>query len=72
MLDATVFYSQQATGKALNDIYISEFSKLLKIYDLVKLAREVKAPGRIVGLSIVNGRTIFNFKATSSDISIRF
>ena len=50
MLDATVFYSQQATGKALKAIYISEFSKLLKIYDLVKLAREVKAPGRIVGL----------------------
>jgi HEPN domain-containing protein len=44
MLDAAVFYSQQATGKALKAMYISEFSKLLRTYDLVKLAHTSSRP----------------------------
>jgi HEPN domain-containing protein len=44
MLDAAVFYSQQATGKALKAMYISEFSKLLRTHDLVKLAQTPSRP----------------------------
>lgn len=51
MLDAAAFYSQQAAEKALKAIYISEFSKLLRTHDLVKLAKGVKAPTRIIGLA---------------------
>ena len=44
-------YSQQAAEKALKAIYISEFSKLLRTHDLVKLAKEIKAPTKIIELS---------------------
>jgi HEPN domain-containing protein len=39
------FFCQQSVEKAL---YLRKFRKLLKIHDLVKLAREVHAPGNII------------------------
>ena len=40
MLDAAAFYSQQAAEKALKSIYISEFNKLWKVHDLVRIAKK--------------------------------
>jgi Uncharacterized conserved protein related to C-terminal domain of eukaryotic chaperone, SACSIN len=51
VLEAAAFYSQQGAEKALKAIYISEFSKLLRTHDLVKLAKEVKAPTKIIELA---------------------
>ena len=51
VLEAAAFYSQQGAEKALKAIYISEFSKLLRTHDLVKLAKEIKAPTRIIELA---------------------
>ena len=40
--------SQQAVEKALKCLYLKEKGELLRIHDLVKLAREVNAPLEIV------------------------
>ena len=40
--------SQQAVEKALKCLYLKEKKELLRIHDLVKLAREVNAPLEIV------------------------
>ena len=50
MLDAALFYSQQAAEKALKTLYIKKYKKLLKIHDLVLLARKVNAPKEIIVL----------------------
>jgi HEPN domain-containing protein len=46
--DGAAFFSQQAAEKGLKALYLKEHNNLLKIHDLVKLAREVNAPSEIV------------------------
>lgn len=43
MLDAAAFYSQQATE-------ISKFDELWKVHDLVRIAKRIQAPTKIVEL----------------------
>jgi len=49
-IGAAIFYSQQAAEKALKTLYIKKYKKLLKIHDLVLLARKVNAPKEIIVL----------------------
>ena len=42
------FQAQQAVEKALKAIYIKKYKKLLKIHDLVLLARKINAPQEII------------------------
>ncbi|MBI2079533.1 HEPN domain-containing protein [Candidatus Micrarchaeota archaeon] len=46
--DAAAFYSQQAAEKALKAIYIKKLNSLLKVHDLVQLARKINAPEKII------------------------
>jgi len=48
MLDAAAFYSQQAAEKALKSLYLSKFNKLWRVHDLVRIAKRVEAPTKIV------------------------
>jgi HEPN domain-containing protein len=48
MLDAAAFYPQQAAEKALKSLYISKFNDLWKVHDLVRIAKRIHAPTRIV------------------------
>ncbi|MBC8521869.1 MAG: HEPN domain-containing protein [Methanomicrobia archaeon] len=50
MLDAAAFYSQQAAEKALKSLYISKFNELWKVHDLVRIAKRIQAPTKIVEL----------------------
>lgn len=50
MLDAAAFYSQQAAEKALKSLYLSKFNKLWRVHDLVRIAKRVEAPTKIVRL----------------------
>jgi HEPN domain-containing protein len=50
MLNAAIFYSQQATEKALKALQIKKLNKFEKIHDLVKLAESVDANKRILDL----------------------
>lgn len=45
---ASAYFSHQATEKALKSMYIEHEKKFLKIHDLVKLAREIKASEDII------------------------
>ena len=42
------FQSQQAVEKALKAIYIKKNKKLLKVHDLVLLAKKINAPRKII------------------------
>lgn len=44
------FQAQQAVEKALKAIYIKKYKRLLKIHDLVLLARKINAPKEIIVL----------------------
>ncbi len=48
--DAAIFYSQQATEKALKALQIEKLNKFEKIHDLIKLAESVNADKRILDL----------------------
>lgn len=50
MLDAAAFYSQQAVEKALKSLYILKFEELWKVHDLVRIAKRIQAPTKIVEL----------------------
>lgn len=50
MWNAAIFYSQQATEKALKALQIKKLNKFEKIHDLVRLAESVNANKRILGL----------------------
>ena len=50
MLDVAAFYSQQAAEKALKSLYISKFNELWRVHDLVRIAKRVEAPTKIVRL----------------------
>jgi len=45
---ASVFWCQQAAEKALKAVYMKLNKNILKVHDLVKLAREIKAPQEII------------------------
>jgi HEPN domain-containing protein len=42
------FQSQQAAEKALKAVYIKKYKKLLKVHDLVLLAKKVSAPKELL------------------------
>ena len=42
------FQSQQAAEKALKSVYIKKYKSLLKVHDLVLLARKVSAPKELL------------------------
>lgn len=44
------FQAQQASEKALKSLYIKKYKKLLRIHDLVLLARKINAPKEIIVL----------------------
>lgn len=50
MLDAVVFYSQQAAEKALKALLLKKIEKFPKTHDLTKLAKLIKSPDRIIEL----------------------
>lgn len=50
LFDHAVFWCQQAAEKALKAVYIKKFSKLLKIHELVYLARAIGAPPELLNL----------------------
>ena len=55
MLDAALFYSQQAAEKALKSLIIQSKNDFPKIHDVVRLAKLVGAPQKIIVLcSIIN------------------
>ncbi len=45
---AAVFFCQQAVEKGLKALYIKEHKQIIKVHDLVKLAREVDAPKEVL------------------------
>ena len=45
---AGAFFLQQSTEKALKAVYIKKFNNLLKIHDLVLLAKKIKAPEEVI------------------------
>jgi len=47
-IEAGVFFLQQSAEKALKAVYIKKFNNLLKVHDLVLLARKVNAPKNIL------------------------
>lgn len=49
-LDPAVFYCQQSAEKALKSVYIKKFKNLIRVHDLVLLARKIKAPLKIIEL----------------------
>jgi len=49
-IGAAVFFLQQSAEKALKAVYIKRFKNLIKVHDLVLLARKLKAPIMIVEL----------------------
>ena len=46
--DWACFQAQQAVEKGLKAVYIKIHNRLFKIHDLVKLAREIKAPPGVI------------------------
>lgn len=46
--DGAAFFSQQAVEKGLKALYLKKYNYLLRIHDLVKLAREVGAPNKVI------------------------
>lgn len=47
-IDVCLFYLQQSAEKALKSVYIKKFSDLIKIHDLIILAKKINAPDNIV------------------------
>ena len=47
--DAGLFFLQQSAEKALKAVYIEKFKSLIKVHDLVLLAKKVEAPEKIIG-----------------------
>ncbi len=47
-IEAGAFFLQQSAEKALKAVYIKRFKKLIKTHDLVRLAKEIGAPDKIV------------------------
>jgi len=48
-IDAAIFFLQQSAEKSLKAIYIKKFKSIIKVHDLVLLAKKVKAPLKIIG-----------------------
>ena len=48
-LEAAAFFLQQSAEKALKALLIKKTKKLMKVHDLVILARKVDAPKEIIG-----------------------
>ncbi len=46
-IEAAIFFLQQSAEKALKSVYIKKFKNLIKVHDLVLLARKIKAPLKI-------------------------
>jgi len=46
--EAGIFFLQQSAEKALKALYIKKYKKLLKVHDLVLLARKINAPKKIL------------------------
>jgi HEPN domain-containing protein len=49
-IEAGLFFLQQSAEKALKALYIKKFKSLIKVHDLVLLARKLKAPKEIIEL----------------------
>lgn len=49
-IDAGLFFLQQSAEKALKAVYIKRFKDLIKVHDLVILARKINAPDNIIDL----------------------
>ena len=47
-IEAAVFFLQQSAEKALKAVYIGKFKNIIKVHDLVLLAKRVKAPLKII------------------------
>ena len=47
---ASSFYSQQAVEKALKALYIKKFGKLVKIHNIVFLAKKLELPSELIEL----------------------
>lgn len=47
-INASLLFLQQSSEKALKAVYIKKFNKLLKVHDLVLLAKKVDAPEKII------------------------
>ena len=45
--EAAAFFAQQAAEKGLKAVYIKKFKELIKIHDLVLIARKIDAPKEI-------------------------
>ncbi len=45
---AVAFFCQQAVEKALKAVYILKHNRLIKVHDLVRLARELQAPEEVI------------------------
>ncbi|MCX5885859.1 MAG: HEPN domain-containing protein [Proteobacteria bacterium] len=45
--EAAAFFAQQAAEKSLKSVYIKKFNELIKIHDLVLIARKIDAPKEI-------------------------
>lgn len=48
--EAAAFYSQQSAEKSLKAVYIKKFDALIKVHDLVLLARKVEASEELISL----------------------
>ena len=49
-IEPAVFFLQQSAEKALKAIYIKEYKSIIKVHDLVLLAKKIKAPLKIIEL----------------------
>ena len=49
---AAAFWSQQAAEKALKALYLKEYKELMKVHDLVYLARKLNLPEEIINYCI--------------------
>ena len=49
-IEAAVFYLHQSAEKALKSVYIKKLKSLIKVHDLVLLAKKVEAPSKIIEL----------------------
>lgn len=47
-VDAAIFFLQQSAEKALKAVYIKKFKNIIKVHDLVLLAKKVKAPLKVI------------------------
>lgn len=47
-IEAAIFFLQQSVEKALKSVYIKKFKNIIKVHDLVLLAKKIKAPLKII------------------------